>query len=207
MHNLKKTLKFATKRGDDFNLQTMEKEQTVNTTIEEFKTAIASCREIFEKKLKDYGTSWRIMRASSLTDQIYIKAKRIRSIEEKGEANIKVAEGIEPEFIGIVNYCAIALIQLRLGPGEPIVAEDALKLYDEEIRESTALMLDKNHDYDEAWREMRVSSFTDIILQKLLRTKEIENHGGKTIISEGIDANYRDMINYALFALIKLNEK
>ena len=172
-------------------------------TIEEFETAIGKCRDIFVKKLKDYGTSWRIMRPSSLTDQIYIKAKRIRSIEEKGDKNLRVNEGIMPEFIGIVNYCAIALIQLKLGPGDPIDITEAEKLYDQEIKESTSLMLDKNHDYDEAWREMRVSSFTDIILQKLLRTKEIENHGGKTLISEGVDANYRDMINYALFALIK----
>ena len=175
-----------------------------NKTIEEFKEAIGKCREIFEKKLKDYGTSWRVMRPMSLTDQIYIKARRIRSIEEKGENNHRVKEGIVPEFIGIVNYCAIALIQLKLGTGEAIPAEEALKLYDQEIEESTSLMLDKNHDYDEAWREMRVSSFTDIILQKLLRTKEIESHGGQTIMSEGVDANYRDMINYALFALIKL---
>lgn len=175
-------------------------------TIEEFNRAISKCREIFEKKLKDYGTSWRVMRPSSLTDQIYIKAKRIRSIEEKGLENLKVKEGIEPEFIGIVNYCAIALIQLKLGSGEPISANETLKLYDKEIADSTALMLDKNHDYDEAWREMRVSSFTDIILQKLLRTKEIESHEGKTLISEGVEANYRDMINYALFALIKLSE-
>lgn len=174
-------------------------------TIEEFKAAIGKCREIFEKKLKDYGTSWRIMRPSSLTDQIYIKARRIRSIEEKGYGNTRVKEGIEPEFIGIVNYCAIALIQMRLGSGDTISTSEALKLYDEEIEKSTALMLDKNHDYDEAWRHMRVSSFTDIILQKLLRTKEIESHDGKTLISEGIDANYRDMINYALFALIKLS--
>lgn len=176
-------------------------------TIQEFERAIGVCREIFVKKLKDYGTSWRVMRPSSLTDQIYIKARRIRSIEEKGDGNTRVKEGIVPEFIGIVNYCAIALIQLALGAGESIDAPVALQLYDKEIKQATALMLDKNHDYDEAWRHMRVSSFTDIILQKLLRTKEIESHGGKTIISEGVDANYRDMINYALFALIKLEEK
>ena len=175
-------------------------------TLEDFKKATGKCREIFVMKLKDYGTSWRVMRPSSLTDQIYIKARRIRSIEEKGEGNLKVKEGIVPEFIGIVNYCAIALIQLKLGPGDPIGAEEALKLYDEEITRSTNLMLDKNHDYDEAWRHMRVSSFTDIILQKLMRTKEIESHNGATLISEGIDANYRDMINYALFALIKLGD-
>ncbi|MCH5225348.1 MAG: DUF1599 domain-containing protein [Muribaculaceae bacterium] len=173
-------------------------------TIKDFETAIAMCRDIFEKKLRDYGTSWRVMRPSSLTDQIYIKARRIRSIEEKGLENARVKEGVVPEFIGIVNYCAIALIQLSLGCGESLSHERALKLYDKEIEASTRLMLDKNHDYDEAWRHMRVSSFTDIILQKLLRTKEIESHEGKTIISEGIDANYRDMINYALFALIKL---
>ena len=185
----------------------MIEKQNQARTLEDFRKAIGKCREIFVKKLKDYGTSWRVMRPMSLTDQIYIKAKRIRSIEEKGVDNLKVKEGIEPEFIGIVNYCAIALIQLALGPGEPIEPEKALQLYDKEIEDSTSLMLDKNHDYDEAWREMRVSSFTDIILQKLLRTKEIESHGGKTLISEGIDANYRDMINYALFALIKLSEE
>lgn len=173
-------------------------------TLEDFRKAIERCREVFVKKLKDYGTSWRVMRPSSLTDQIYIKARRIRSIEEMGEDKARVDEGIIPEFIGIVNYCAIALIQLKLGSGDPIPTEQALKLYDHEIEVSTKLMLDKNHDYDEAWRQMRVSSFTDIILQKLLRTKEIENNQGKTIVSEGIDANYRDMINYALFALIKL---
>lgn len=182
----------------------MTQEDTNHRTLSEFRKAISQCREIFVKKLKDYGTSWRVMRPSSLTDQIYIKARRIRSIEEKGDENLRVKEGIVPEFIGIVNYCAIALIQLKLGPGEQISPEDALKFYDKMIEESTSLMLDKNHDYDEAWRHMRVSSFTDIILQKLLRTKEIESHGGKTIISEGIDANYRDMINYSLFALIKL---
>ena len=175
-----------------------------HNTVEEFSAVISVCRDIFEKKLKDYGTSWRIMRPSSLTDQIFIKARRIRSLEEKGVEKAAVNEGIEPEFIGIVNYCAIALIQLQLGAGEPILAEEAIKLYDEQIKKSTALMMNKNHDYDEAWREMRVSSFTDIILQKLMRTKEIEDHHGKTLISEGVDANYMDMINYALFALIKI---
>lgn len=175
-------------------------------TLKDFEKAITKCREIYVKKLQDYGTSWRVMRPSSLTDQIYIKARRIRNIEEKGTENARVKEGITPEFIGIVNYCAIALIQLHLGPGEFIDKEEAIRLYDQEISESTSLMLDKNHDYDAAWRHMRVSSFTDIILQKLLRTKEIEEHDGKTIISEGVDANYRDMINYALFALIKLGD-
>ncbi|MDE6578709.1 MAG: DUF1599 domain-containing protein [Muribaculaceae bacterium] len=183
----------------------MNTESTVHNTSEEFSAMIAECRNIFEKKLDDYGTSWRIMRPSSLTDQIYIKARRIRNIEEKGEESARIKEGIVPEFIGIVNYCAIALIQLTLGTGEQLSKEKAIQLYDRALIESTSLMQDKNHDYDEAWRSMRVSSFTDIILQKLLRTKEIENHNGKTLISEGVDANYMDMINYALFALIKLN--
>lgn len=178
---------------------------TRHDTAKEFAAMTALCRDIYEKKLKDYGTSWRIMRPSSLTDQIYIKARRIRSVEEMGEESAKVKEGIEPEFIGIVNYCAIALIQLRLGPGETLDIPKALEAYDKAIADSTALMMNKNHDYDEAWRHMRVSSFTDIILQKLLRTKEIEDHNGKTIISEGVDANYMDMINYALFALIKMH--
>lgn len=181
----------------------MTEKAYIPDTKKEFSEMTAKCKDIFVKKLHDYGTSWRVMRPSSLTDQIYIKARRIRSIEEKGKS--AVDEGIEPEFIGIVNYCAIALIQLRLGSGSQISPEEASKLYDESISRATSLMLDKNHDYDEAWRHMRVSSFTDIILQKLLRTKEIEDHDGKTLISEGIDANYMDMINYSLFALIKLN--
>ncbi len=171
-------------------------------TAAEFAEAISVCRDIFVKKMADYGTSWRVMRPSSLTDQIYIKARRIRSIEEKGDA--RVDEGILPEFIGIVNYCAIALVQLSIGSGDPLPHDEALRLYDDEIAKATSLMLNKNHDYDEAWRHMRVSSFTDIILQKLLRTKEIEDHMGKTTVSEGVDANYMDMINYALFAIIKL---
>ena len=175
-----------------------------NKTVEEFAAVKQICRDVFEKKMLDYGTSWRIMRPMSLTDQIYIKAKRIRTLEENGEDFAKVNEGIEPEFIGIINYCAMALVQLDLGPGEPLPADKALKLYDAKINEATALMMNKNHDYDEAWREMRVSSFTDIILQKLLRTKEIESNHGKTIVSEGIDANYMDMINYSFFALIKI---
>lgn len=173
-------------------------------TAKEFSAIKSSCREVYEKKMLDYGTSWRIMRPSSLTDQIFIKAKRIRSLEEKGIENAHVNEGIEPEFIGIINYCIMALIQLELGPGNPLSPEDAMRLYDEKIEAATSLMNHKNHDYDEAWRDMRVSSFTDIILQKLMRTKEIESHHGKTLVSEGIDANYMDMINYSIFALIKL---
>ncbi len=178
------------------------KESKHPDTAAQFADVKALCRDIYVKKLQDYGTSWRIMRPSSLTDQIYIKARRIRSIEEKGRHAVE--EGVVPEFIGIVNYCAIALIQLLLGPGDQISAEEAERLYDRMMQEATSLMADKNHDYDEAWRMMRVSSFTDIILQKLLRTKEIESHDGKTLISEGVKANYMDMINYALFALIKL---
>ena len=175
-----------------------------HNTEQEFATAIKDCREIFEKKLKDYGAAWRILRPSSLTDQILIKASRIRSLETKGEAMVN--EGIQPEFVGIVNYGVVGLIQLELGAADQvdISAEEALSLYDKWIGETTRLMLAKNHD-DEAWRLMRVSSYTDIILSKLQRTKQIEDHNGKTIISEGIDANYMDMINYALFALIKLS--
>lgn len=177
----------------------------MSNTAEEFKQEINKCRELYIRKMDDYGTSWRIMRPSSITDQIYIKAARIRSLEEK-DGKSAVAEGIKPEFIGIVNYSAMGLIQLKLGPGAALPKDEALKLYDEAIGNATRLMLDKNHDYDEAWRMMRISSFTDIILQKLLRTKEIESHDGQTSVSEGIDANYMDMINYALFALIKISE-
>lgn len=173
-------------------------------TVEEFNEIKKLCRGVYEKKMLDYGTSWRVMRPSSLTDQIYIKAARIRNLEDNGEDYAAVNEGIEPEFIGIVNYCVMALIQLKLGPGEPLKPERAMELYDNELNAATSLMMNKNHDYGEAWRLMRVSSFTDIILQKLMRTKEIESNHGHTIVSEGIDANYMDMINYAVFALIKL---
>lgn len=179
----------------------MDKRQN---TIEQFEEIKKICRTIFEKKMLDYGTSWRVMRPMSLTDQIYIKAKRIRTLEVNGIDFAAVNEGIEPEFIGIVNYCAMALIQMELGPGESLPSAQALELYEKAVNSATSLMVNKNHDYDEAWREMRVSSFTDIILQKLMRTKEIESNHGKTIISEGIDANYRDIINYAIFALIKI---
>lgn len=175
-----------------------------NKTNQQFKDIKQLCRAVFEQKMIDYGTSWRVMRPSSLTDQIYIKAKRIRTLEENGQDYAAVNEGIEPEFIGIVNYCTMALIQLRLGPGDALAPEKAIELYDKTLDKATSLMQNKNHDYDEAWREMRVSSFTDIILQKLLRTKEIESNNGQTLVSEGIDANYMDMINYAIFALIKI---
>lgn len=173
-------------------------------TESQFNEAIKICRNVFEKKLIDYGTAWRILRTTSLTDQIFIKAQRIRSIETIGQA--KVNEGITPEFIGIVNYAVIALIQLEINNFESIEMDSnaAIKLYNKHIEKAKMLMLNKNHDYGEAWRDMRVSSYTDLILMKILRTKQIENNEGKTIISEGIDANYSDMINYALFAIIKL---
>jgi hypothetical protein len=176
----------------------------MSDTREQFEEVIAQCRGLFEKKLKDYGPSWRIMRPESVTDQLLIKANRIRSIEIKGLT--MVDEGIKPEFIAIVNYGVIGLIQLKLGFSDTrdITPDEALSLYDKHITEAKELMYAKNHDYDEAWRKMRTSSYTDLILMKIYRTKEIENHKGKTLVSEGVDANYMDMINYALFGLIKL---
>ncbi|GHT78937.1 hypothetical protein AGMMS50262_22130 [Bacteroidia bacterium] len=173
-------------------------------TVEQFEQVMAVCKSLFEKKLKDYGASWRIMRPQSITDQIFIKAKRIRSLEIKGFG--KVEEGIFPEFIAIVNYGVIGLIQLELGYSDTIDISngEALKLYDRWLEQTKELMYAKNHDYDEAWRSMRISSYTDLILTKIYRTKQIESHDGQTLVSEGIDANYMDMINYALFALIKL---
>jgi len=155
----------------------------------------------------DYGTAWRILRASSLTDQLFIKAQRIRTIQETNEN--RVGERVEDEFIAIVNYCVMALIQLQKGEKLPmeLPAETALKLYDETTQEAHDLMMKKNHDYGEAWRDMRVSSLTDLILMKILRVKQIEDNQGKTVISEGVDANYYDMLNYAVFALIHLNLK
>jgi hypothetical protein len=173
-------------------------------TNQQFEQVIALCRDLFAKKLQDYGAAWRIMRPYSLTDQIYIKANRIRSLEIKGVS--LVGEGIRPEFIGIVNYAIIALIQLELGYADKddLSAEQALELYDKYAHQALELMKAKNHDYDEAWRSMRISSYTDLILMKIYRTKQIESHHGATIVSEGIDANYMDMINYAVFGLIKL---
>ncbi len=174
-------------------------------TDRQFDHVINVCKEIFEKKMRDYGTAWRILRSSSMTDQIFIKAQRIRSIETKGTS--KIDEGIRSEFIGIINYAAMGIIQLELGPADQpeMDHEKALALYFEKIIAAKNLMGDKNHDYDEAWRKMRISSFTDLILMKLHRTKQIEDNNGKTIISEGIDANYMDIINYAIFAMIKLD--
>lgn len=174
-------------------------------TEDQFREVMAECRALFAKKLHDYGAAWRIMRPSSITDQIYIKANRIRSIETKGVA--LVDEGIRPEFIGIVNYAIIGLIQLELGFSEnadDMTAEQAMAAYDRWATQTLNLMLRKNHDYDEAWRGMRVSSYTDLILMKIFRTKQIESLSGATLVSEGIDANYMDMMNYAVFGLIKL---
>lgn len=173
-------------------------------TKEQFEKVISICRELFEKKLKDYGPSWRIMRPTSITDQIFIKANRIRSLETKGVSLID--EGIRSEFIAIVNYGIMGQIQLALGYADTtdITNEKALELYDKYMTMTKELMYAKNHDYDEAWRSMRISSYTDLILMKIYRTKQIESHHGKTLVSEGIDANYMDMVNYALFGLIKL---
>lgn len=173
-------------------------------TKEQFEKVISICRELFEKKLKDYGPSWRIMRPTSITDQIFIKANRIRSLETKGVSLIN--EGVRPEFIAIVNYGIMGQIQLALGYADTtdITNEKALELYDKYMTMTKELMYAKNHDYDEAWRSMRISSYTDLILMKIYRTKQIESHHGKTLVSEGIDANYMDMVNYALFGLIKL---
>ena len=176
---------------------------TVNTE-DQFKAIISECRSLFEKKLHDYGASWRIMRPASITDQIFIKAKRIRTLEITKES--KVGEGIYPEFIGIVNYGVIGLIQLERGFSDnvDITPEEAIALYDRHITATKELMYAKNADYGEAWRDMRIASYTDLILTKIQRTKQIEKLGGATLVSEGIDANYMDMINYSLFALIKL---
>ena len=173
-------------------------------TKEQFEKVIGICRDLFVKKLHDYGASWRIMRPASITDQIFIKAKRIRTLEITKES--KVGEGIYPEFVGIVNYGVIGLIQLERGFADKvdIAADEAIALYDRYVTATKQLMYAKNADYGEAWRDMLIASYTDLILTKIQRTKQIENLGGATLVSEGIDANYMDMINYSLFALIKL---
>ena len=175
-------------------------------TSKQYDAVIEKCRSLYINKLKDYGSAWRILRLPSLTDQIFIKAQRIRQLQENMMR--KVEEGEVSEFIGIVNYSVMALIQLEKGVAEQpdLSAEEAIQLYDKHVLITKNLMEDKNHDYGEAWRDMRVSSLTDLILQKLLRVKQIEDNKGKTIVSEGIDANYQDMINYAVFALIHLKE-
>ena len=175
-------------------------------TSEQYDDIINSCRDLFSKKMKDYGSAWRILRLPSLTDQIYIKAQRIRSLQENEVR--KVDEGEKSEFIGIINYAIMALIQLEKGVAqEPdLSSEEAINLYDKHIGITKSLMEKKNHDYGEAWRDMRISSLTDLIIQKLLRVKQIEDNKGKTLVSEGIEANYLDIINYSVFALIHMNE-
>ncbi|HMN88611.1 MAG TPA: DUF1599 domain-containing protein [Saprospiraceae bacterium] len=176
-------------------------------TTAQYDAIVADCKSVFLHKNKDYGTAWRILRPTSLTDQLYIKARRIRSIQEKGAQ--QVADSVQAEFIGIVNYSVLALIQLSLPEAAPLdlSAAKAEALYDQYIGQARALMLAKNHDYGEAWRDMRVSSMTDLILMKLLRIKQIEDNNGQTLISEGLEANYLDIINYAIFTLIIQNEK
>ncbi len=176
-------------------------------TEQQFRAVMQECRTLFEKKLHDYGASWRILRPSSLTDQLYIKAKRIRSLEVKGEA--MVDEGIRPEFIALINYGIIGLIQLDKGYVDEVdmTPEEAMDCYAHYAKEALELMIRKNHDYDEAWRSMRVSSYTDFILTKLQRVKEIEDLGGETLVSEGIDSNYMDIINYSVFGAIKMKDE
>jgi hypothetical protein len=175
-------------------------------TTTEYNQAIKQCKELFFKKAKDYGTAWRILRLSSITDQLFIKAQRIRTLEVKGVA--RVDEDIPSEFVGIVNYCIIALLQIELGESEGdsenLNLDQLEEKYDKEVNEAYSLMMAKNHDYGEAWRDMRISSLTDLILMKILRVKQIEDNKGETLASEGIAANYQDMLNYAVFALIRL---
>jgi len=176
----------------------------IEKTTQEYNDVMIACKSLFEKKTRDYGTAWRILRLPSITDQIFIKAQRIRSIQEKGTQ--RVEDPIRDEFIGIINYCLIALVQMRLKDSASLemTFEELQPHYDAASRETLELLQNKNHDYGEAWREMRVTSITDIILMKLLRVKQIEDNQGKTLVSEGVKANYQDMINYAVFALIKL---
>ncbi len=174
-------------------------------TSHEYKEVMTVCKTLFAKKTQDYGTAWRVLRLPSITDQIFIKAQRIRSIQEKGSQ--KVEDSIKDEFIGIINYCLIALMQIHLIASEKmdLSFEELEPLYDAAADETFDLLQNKNHDYDEAWRDMRISSMTDIILMKLLRTKQIEDNDGKTLVSEGVKANYQDMINYSVFCLIKIS--
>ncbi|CAM4363972.1 DUF1599 domain-containing protein [Cytophagaceae bacterium 50C-KIRBA] len=185
----------------------MNRDNAPSQTEIEYRQVISHCKALFDKKNKDYGTSWRILRLPSLTDQIFIKAQRIRSIQEKGEQ--KIQDGIEGEFIGIINYCIIALIQRSLENSEQMEfsAEELSRFYDHQIEITLELLRNKNHDYGEAWRDMRVSSMTDLILMKIFRTKQIENNLGVTLVSEGVEANYQDMLNYAVFCLIKIKEE
>lgn len=175
-------------------------------TSAQYDAVIKTCRDLFSKKMSDYGSAWRILRLPSLTDQIFIKAQRIRGLQENTVH--KVDEDESSEFIGIINYSIMALVQLEKGVVDQpdLNLEESLEAYDKQIKITKDLMMNKNHDYGEAWRDMRISSFTDLILQKLLRVKQIEDNKGKTLVSEGIDANYQDMINYAVFALILIEE-
>ena len=177
----------------------------MQNTSKEYDAIVSSCRDLFSKKMKDYGCAWRILRLPSLTDQIFIKAQRIRGLQQNKTQ--RVDEGASSEFIGIINYCVMALIQIERGVVEQpdLSFEDTMSDYNSKVAQTKQLMMDKNHDYGEACRDMRVSSLTDLILQKLLRVKQIEDNAGQTLVSEGIDANYQDMINYAIFALIHLN--
>jgi len=178
----------------------------MQNTSKEYDAVVQVCQELFTKKMKDYGCAWRILRLPSLTDQIFIKAQRIRGLQQN--AIQKVDEDAASEFIGVINYCVMALIQIEKGVVEQpdMSFDEVVTLYKDKISITKQLMMDKNHDYEEAWRDMRVSSLTDLILQKLLRVKQIEDNAGHTLVSEGIDANYQDMINYAIFALIHLNQ-
>lgn len=179
----------------------------INQTSQQYDQAILKCKSIFINKSKDYGTSWRVMRLSSITDQIFIKAQRIRNIEEKGSQ--KIGDDIESEYMGIVNYCIMGLIQIELKDSKELnlPIDELTALYDKYATSTKQLMEDKNHDYGEVWRDMRVSTFTDILLVRLMRIKQIEDNKGQTIMSEGIDANLQDMINYSLFALIRIDEQ
>lgn len=176
-------------------------------TLKQYDSVVAACKDIFLKKTKDYGTAWRILRTSSLTDQLYIKAKRIRSIEETGVQ--KIQESVDTEYMGLINYSIIAQIQLDLDKQASLELslEEVEHLFDQKVEQTRSLMIAKNHDYGEVWREMRTSSLTDLILMKLLRVKQIEDNKGKTLISEGLDANYMDIMNYSIFALIQLEEQ
>jgi len=184
-------------------------EENPSKTSLQYDNIIIMCQNVFEKKMKDYGIAWRILRSTSMTDQIYIKASRIRSIEENGVQLINnINDDIQSEFIGIINYCVMAMINMELGisDNEDLSYDETVSKYLSYLKIAKDLMMRKNHDYGEAWRNMRISSYTDLILMKLKRTKQIEDNQGKTLISEGIDANYLDMINYSVFALIKFNE-
>ncbi len=185
----------------------MNRDSSPSQTEIEYRQVISHCKALFDKKNKDYGTSWRILRLPSLTDQIFIKAQRIRSIQDKGQQ--KIVDGIEGEFIGIINYCIIALIQKTLEHSDQMEfsPEELGGIYDDQVEITLELLRNKNHDYGEAWRDMRISSMTDLILMKIFRTKQIENNLGVTLVSEGVEANYQDMLNYAVFCLIKLKEE